>query len=104
MNDSWINHNTDKLLLFVLVILGGIMVMHITHHDAGDMQAMTWAEGAFSTTLGALILILTGRVQRSDGQTANGLPPNMPASPIPDGPNVYRPPVDPQPPQPWAKK
>lgn len=51
------------------------MVMHILHHDQGDMQAMTWAEGTFSTILGAFVLILTGRGPRADGQTANGLPP-----------------------------
>jgi hypothetical protein len=75
MRDTWINHNTDKLMLFILLILSGGMVMHIVHHDAGDMQAMTWAESAFSTVLGALILILTGRIARTDGQTASGVPP-----------------------------
>lgn len=61
MRDSWLSHNSDKLMLFILLLLGGYLVMHIVHHDQGDMQAMTWAEGAFSTVLGALILILTGR-------------------------------------------
>lgn len=83
MKDNWATHNTDKMLLFIALILAGYLVMHIIHHDAGDMQAMTWAEGAFSTILGALILILTGRVQRADN--GNSTPPiivnNHPISP-----------------------
>lgn len=78
MRDNWWNHNTDKVMLFVLVVLLAFITIHIAHHDAQDMQAVTWAEGAFSTVLGALILILTGRVNRSDGQTANGLSPSSP--------------------------
>ncbi len=77
MRDTWWNHNTDKLLLFVLVLLSGFVVMHIVHHDPDNMQAMTWAEGAFSTVLGALILILTGRGLRADGQP----PPPTPGTP-----------------------
>lgn len=83
MRDNWFNHSTDKLLLFILVVLGGLLILHIMHHDSGDMQAVTWAENSFSTVLGALILILTGRIARSDGQTANGLPP----TPTPKDPN-----------------
>lgn len=93
MKDTWWNHNTDKVLLFVLVLLGGFMVMHIVHHDPSNMEAMTWAEGAFSTTLGALILILTGRVQRSDGQTANGLPPTA-VTPMPSPLSTPAPPTN----------
>jgi hypothetical protein len=74
MKDSWINHNTDKLLLFVLVLASGMLVMHMVHHQV-DKDALTWAENSFSTVLGALILILTGRIQRADNQTANGAPP-----------------------------
>jgi len=51
----------DKILLFLLVVLTGVMVLHMVHHVA-DMEALTWAENAFSTVLGALILILTGRI------------------------------------------
>lgn len=85
MKDNFLNHNFDKLLLFALVLLMSGIVIHIAHHESGDMQAVTWAQGAFSTVLGALILILTGRVARSDGQTANGAPPtpavDTPATP-----------------------
>jgi hypothetical protein len=52
MKDNWINHNTDKLLLFVLVLLAGVLVMHMVHHGA-DKDALTWAENSFSTVLGA---------------------------------------------------
>ena len=75
MQDNFLNHNFDKLLLFVLTLLTGSIVIHIIHHQTVDQSAMPWAENAFSTVLGALILILTGRIQRSDGQTANGQPP-----------------------------
>ena len=74
MTDTWINHNTDKLLLFSLVLLAGFLILHIIHHG-GDASTLDWAENEFSTVLGALILILTGRIARSDGQTANGIPP-----------------------------
>jgi len=74
MRDTWWNHNTDKILLFVLTIILVVVTVHIIHHDQGDMQAFGWASGAFSTVLGALVMILTGRVQRADGQMANGLP------------------------------
>lgn len=78
MKDNWWNHNTDKVLLFVLVLIMCYMVMHIIHHDNSG-PALEWAENSFSTVLGALILILTGRVQRADGQTANGAPPTTPS-------------------------
>jgi hypothetical protein len=94
MKDNWINHNTDKLMLFVLLVLGGYMVMHIVHHDQGDMQAMTWAEGAFSTILGALILILTGRVNAA--HPANGdAPPIQQPSPAPFQPGQAAPTLKP---------
>lgn len=83
MKDNWLNHNTDKILLFALVLVLLCVTVHIAHHDAGDMEAVTWSEGSFSTVLGALILILTGRIGRADGQTASGLPPNMPAADLP---------------------
>jgi hypothetical protein len=81
MKDTWLNHNTDKLLLFLLVLATGYIVMHIIHHGTADQGALEWAENAFSTVLGALILILTGRVNRTDGQTANGVPPTIPSTP-----------------------
>jgi hypothetical protein len=76
MKESWLSHNTDKMLLFLLVILGAVLVLVINYHG-GDEKLLEWAETSCSTVLGALILILTGRIARSDGQTANGLPPGM---------------------------
>ena len=66
MQENWWSHNTDKLLLYSLVILGGLFMLHILHHGQPDNQLLTWLENAFSTVLGALILILTGRIQRAD--------------------------------------
>lgn len=91
MKDNWITHNTDKMLLFILVLVLIGLNMHIAHHDANDMQTVTWAQGAFSTVLGALILILTGRIQRADNQTASGTPPtsetaSKPQETIPNAP------------------
>ena len=97
MKDSWINHNTDKVMLFILVIGFAALVDHILDRHSGDMQALAIASGAFTTCLGALVMILTGRVQRADGQTANGLPPatqNNPPVPTPV----------PNPPSPLAKR
>ena len=82
MKDNWINHNTDKMMLFVLLVLAGYIVLHIVHHDPDNMQATTWAEGAFSTILGALILILTGRVQRADAPPASFQVTATPPTPI----------------------
>lgn len=84
MKDTWWNHNTDKVLLFALTIILVFVTVHIIHHDSGDMQAFGWASEAFSTVLGALVMILTGRVQRADGQTANGQPPTVAPPPIVD--------------------
>ena len=68
MKDTWLNHNTDKLLLYSLVLLAGIFMIHVIH-DGGDKSIVDWLENAFSTVLGALILILTGRVQRANGDS-----------------------------------
>ena len=76
MKDTWLNHNTDKILLFVLVLLTGCMVLYIVYHGGGDQSVVAWGENAFSTVLGALILILTGRIARA-GQDA---PPSPPAN------------------------
>lgn len=86
MKDNWINHNTDKILLFVLVILSGLMVLHMLHHGA-DHEAITWGEGLVSTFDGALIMVLTGRISRADNQTANGAAPTSAAAPpVPPAP------------------
>lgn len=85
MRDSWINHNTDKIVLLSLVVLLWITTiaaaMHIFHHDSDSMEAIAFVSfmtGSVSTVLGALVMILTGRISRADGQTANGAPPNTP--------------------------
>lgn len=78
MKDNWLNHNTDKILLFILTVLLGLMIIHVIHHGASDDKLLAWAENTFDTVLGALIMVLTGRIARSDGQTANGLPPTTP--------------------------
>jgi len=67
--------------------------MHIVHHDPNDMQAMTWAEGAFSTILGALILILTGRINNAhplQSDDSNPLSPSPPFPPLPTQPPVIK--------------
>lgn len=84
MKDTWLNHNTDKIMLFFLVIAAGIMADHVLDHHMADMQAFEWITGAFSTLLGALVMVLTGRSARADGQTANGVPPTPPVVPVPD--------------------
>lgn len=89
MKDNWINHNTDKLMLFILVVGAGMMAEHVISAHSGDMQAFEWISGAFSTLLGALVMVLTGRSNRADNQTGNGVPP----APVPEPPN---PPVSPQ--------
>ncbi len=98
MNDSWITHNTDKMILLFLVTglwaSTIVVAVHIFHHDIDNMGAVAFISfmtGCVSTALGALILILTGRTARADGQTANGLPPiaAMPAAiPAPPTPSA----------------
>lgn len=58
---DWLIQNTDKFLLFVLVLLGGLMILHVLHHGSVDDKLMSWLENAFMTALGALLLLLTGR-------------------------------------------
>lgn len=83
MKDNWINHNTDKLLLFILTCLLGAMILHILHHGSADGPLLAWAENSFSTVLGALILILTGRINRAAAEA----PPSLTAAPsAPDVP------------------
>ena len=81
MQDNWLNHNTDKLILLILFV--GVWIscilcaVHIFHHDSDSMQAIAFISfmtGAVSTVLGALVMILTGRTNRADGQTGNGMP------------------------------
>jgi peptidoglycan/LPS O-acetylase OafA/YrhL len=97
MKDTWLTHNTDKILLcgLVLIFWGTtlIVAIHLFHHDSGDMQTVAFISfmtGSFSTLLGALVMLLTGRTARADGQTANGLPPDTAPAPSPSdpGPNA----------------
>lgn len=82
MKDTWLTHNTDKLLLFLLIICFGSLILHILHHGS-DANTLSWAENEFSGVVGAFILILTGRTNRADGQTGNGLP-TPPVAPAPN--------------------
>lgn len=77
MSDNWFTHNTDKLLLYSLVVLAGVFMLHVLHHGPADKELMAWLENAFSTILGALILILTGRISRANG--------DVPKAPNPTG-------------------
>lgn len=88
MKDSWFNHNTDKLLLFVLTCLLGAMILHILHHGMGDGPLLAWAENSFSTVPGALILILTGRGLRAAGDAPT---PSIGYKPTYDGPDPASP-------------
>ena len=85
MKDNWWNHNTDKILLYSLVLLTGYIVVHIVHHGDVDQSALAWAENAFSTVLGALILILTGRIQRTNGGTSGTTKPTNDSAPVTPG-------------------
>jgi hypothetical protein len=78
-------------MLFLLVVLAGGMAEHVLAHHAGDMQAFEWISGAFSTLLGALVMVLTGRISRADGQTANGAPPTPPQAEPPAPPVALKP-------------
>jgi hypothetical protein len=84
MQDSWWNHNTDKLILFFLVMVLWFSTMwgaiHIFHHDVDSMEAIAFISfmtGSVSTVLGALVMIMTGRANRADGQTGNGATPAL---------------------------
>jgi uncharacterized membrane protein YdcZ (DUF606 family) len=76
VQDTWWNHNTDKLILLLLAagLWSSTMwaAMHIFHHDLDNMAALAFISfmtGSVSTVLGALILILTGRTFRADNPT-----------------------------------
>lgn len=43
------------------------MILHLVNKGT-NQDIITWAENSFSTALGALILILTGRIARADVQ------------------------------------
>lgn len=83
--DGFLAHNTDKLLLLFVLIGCGLLILHVIHHGMPDDGLLAWVEHSFDVVLGALVLILTGRTARADGQTANGLPPttSTPAEPPP---------------------
>lgn len=92
MQDSWWNHNTDKMILLLLVFMlwGSTLwtALHIFHHDTDSMEAIAFISfmtGSVSTVLGALVMIMTGRAQRADGQTGNGVPPTPANPPLPTG-------------------
>lgn len=80
MKESWLSHNTDKLLLYSLVAMFVGLILYSFAHG-GSEKLLDWEQDTCATILGALLLILTGRVARADGQTANGLPPT-PAPPV----------------------
>jgi hypothetical protein len=72
MKESWWSHNSDKMILLVLVLIlwfsTTTMAVHIFHHDTDSMEAIAFISfmtGSVSTVLGALILILTGRTPTS---------------------------------------
>jgi len=83
MQDTWWNHNTDKVLLLALVVLFWFttipVAVFIFFHMADSMGAVAFISfmtGSVTTVLGAFVMMLTGRANRADGQTGNGVPPN----------------------------
>jgi hypothetical protein len=76
VKDTWLNHNTDKILLFLLVLLGDGLVVFFVLKGIHDHDIIIWALTSASNILGAIIMMLTGRINRADGQTANGVLPN----------------------------
>ena len=89
MQDNWWSHNTDKLILLFLVILlwtsTAVIAVHIFHHDVDSMEAIAFISfmtGSVSTVLGALVMIMTGRIQRADTPaTPAAVPPTIPDAP-----------------------
>ena len=73
MRDNWLNHNTDKLLLYSLVVIFASLILYSFAHG-GSEKMLDWEQDTCATILGALLLILTGRLNRADGQTDNGVP------------------------------
>ena len=88
MQDNWWTHNTDKMLLLFLVVMFWFttmgMVYLIFRYYSDNMIAVAFVSfltGSVSTVLGALVMMLTGRANRADGQTGNGVPP-IPENPL----------------------
>jgi len=80
VKDNWWNHNTDKMLLLFLVLIFWFttlwMAYLIFRYYTDNMVAVAFVSfltGSVSTVLGALVMMLTGRSNRVDGQTANGV-------------------------------
>jgi hypothetical protein len=58
----------DKMLLVFLFVILGVLCLHLMHKaDAGgnDSNFITWAEGAATTCLGALIGMIKGEMSAS---------------------------------------
>ena len=76
MQETWWSHNTDKILLvFVWLVADLLVFLFVLVFKVNDHDLVIWALTTASNVLGAILLLLTGRVQRADGQTANGQPP-----------------------------
>jgi hypothetical protein len=90
MRETWLAHNTDKMVILFLVVMLWFSTLwaalHIFHHDIDNMAALAFISfmtGAVSTVLGALVMIMTGRIQRADGPHPTPSPtpsPNPPPS------------------------
>lgn len=78
MKDSWLDHNTDKLILLFLVVMLWFstlaMAVYIFKFHSDNMIAIAFVSfmtGSVSTVLGALVMIMTGRIQRADNPVAS---------------------------------
>jgi hypothetical protein len=76
VKDSWWNHNTDKVLLALIWLISDALVVYFVRIKILDHDIIIWALTSASNVLGAIVMILTGRANRADGQTGNGLPPS----------------------------
>ena len=90
MQETWWSHNTDKIIILFLVVMLWFSTLwaalHIFHHDIDNMAALAFISfmtGAVSTVLGALVMIMTGRIQRAD---QNGTPTALAINQVPSGP------------------
>ena len=75
--------NFDKVLMFVLVVLGGSTTVGLILLDRSP-ESIAWAQNLTGSLVGAMLAILTGRaMQRASdtqgGNNGNGTPP--PAKP-----------------------
>jgi len=67
-------------------------MLHILHHGRPDVELLSWLENSFSTVLGALILILTGRDrQRTADQPGGNGAQAKPQSNTPDPAVIAKP-------------